>query len=80
MRKLNLMGQRFGHLTVIGPASPSSEGPCWSCQCDCGKCCVKVGKELTKPERVHSCGCRPALAKSIQKRLHAQQRLDLLKR
>jgi len=85
--RANLLGKRFGNLLVVGPAIGDRPGQHWSCICDCGKSCVKLGKDLTKrtPERwVHSCGCRTALTKSIQllDRLKSRQseRLDLLKR
>ena len=81
--RANLLGNRYGHLVVIGPATGSRPGQHWSCWCDCGKSVVRLGKDLTKRTPagwVHSCGCRTALTKSIQKRLRAQidPRLDLL--
>jgi len=81
--RANLIGQRYGNLMVVGPASSEQPGQHWSCVCDCGQSCVKAGKDLTKRTPagwVHSCGCRPALAKSIYKRLRDQghPRLKLL--
>jgi hypothetical protein len=81
--RANLLGQRFGNLLVVGPASSDQPGQHWSCVCDCGQACVKAGKELTKPSKrlwTHSCGCRPALTKSIYKRVRDQidPRLDFL--
>jgi len=81
--RANLIGNRFGNLMVVGPATAAAPGQHWSCLCDCGTSCVKLGKDLTKRTPtgwVHSCGCRAALTKSIQKRLRAQidPRLDLI--
>ena len=73
--RANLIGNRYGNLMVIGPATGARPGQHWSCLCDCGESCVKLGKDLTKKTPagwVHSCGCRPALTKSIYKRLEAQ--------
>jgi len=77
--RANLNGQRFGYLVVLG-AAPSDRGARWQCRCDCGKRVVRAGNDLVRPSWTHSCGCRPALTKSIQKRLRAQidPRLDLL--
>lgn len=54
---LNLLGQRFGRLTVIA-SSPSLRYARWRCLCDCGAECVvstqllRMGKDGTR-----SCGC-----------------------
>lgn len=67
--RANLIGERFGNLVVIGPATGSRPGQHWSCLCDCGKSCVKLGKDLTKDPRqrwIHTCGCRATLVKDIQ--------------
>ncbi len=81
--RANLIGKRYGYLVVIGPATGDRPGQHWSCVCDCGSACVKLGKDLTKTTPagwVHSCGCRPALTRSIYKRLRDQgdPRLKLL--
>jgi hypothetical protein len=77
--KGELKGQRFGLLVVLG-AAPSDGGARWQCRCDCGKRVVKLGRDLVRPNWIHSCGCRPAFTKSICKRLHDQgdPRLKLL--
>ena len=79
----DLTGQRYGNLLVVGIAPKQGAGSWWHCACDCGKSCVKAGKDLTKRTPagwVHSCGCRTALTKSIYKRLRDQgdPRLKLL--
>lgn len=73
--RANLIGNRYGNLMVVGPATGDAPGQYWSCVCDCGQACAKLGKDLTKKTPagwVHSCGCRPALTKSIYKRLRDQ--------
>lgn len=79
--RADLKGQRFGHLVVLG-AAPSDSGARWQCHCDCGKRVVKFGKDLVRVGWIHSCGCRPALSKSMFKRLSVQSdpRLQELKR
>ena len=79
----DLTGKRFGNLLVVGFAPKQGAGSWWHCVCDCGESCAKAGKDLTKRTPagwVHSCGCRPALTKSIYKRLRDQgdPRLKLL--
>lgn len=64
--KNNLLGRRFGLLTVYAEAGRSR----WQCRCDCGETCIKEGHELLrKGDRAwtHSCGCRAALSVSIGK-------------
>lgn len=36
-KKLNLIGQRFGRLTVIEEAPNQGRYTQWKCLCDCGK-------------------------------------------
>jgi hypothetical protein len=79
----DLTSNRYGNLLVVGIAPKQGAGSWWQCVCDCGNACVKAGKDLTKSKPtgwVHSCGCRPALVKSIYKRLRDQgdARLKLL--
>jgi hypothetical protein len=60
-RKLNLIGKKFGKLTVIseyhGKEKKSyEEHSVWNCLCECGKEHLVVGYYLTAG-RVNSCGC-----------------------
>jgi hypothetical protein len=64
MNKLiDMVGQKFGKLTVVSKASPIPEGiktirmkPAWNCRCDCGG--TKTVKEYQlKNGGVKSCGC-----------------------
>lgn len=51
----DLMGQKFGHLTVLGCTRKQSGKRAWSCICDCGKQTVVGTYELTSG-LVKSCG------------------------
>lgn len=59
---IDLTGQRFGRLTVIGRAgiyrAPDQETYCltWRCRCDCGNETVVIGNNL-KHGYTNSCGC-----------------------
>jgi hypothetical protein len=57
MRKLDLTGQRFGHLTVIRLARMRNHRCVWLCQCDCGKKKEILGASL-RYGSAKSCACR----------------------
>lgn len=56
----NLIGLKFGKLTVIGRAPNSKQGKArWICRCDCGK--IKSNPVLSydlKSLKISSCGCK----------------------
>jgi hypothetical protein len=54
---LNLAGQRFGMLTVIGRVRLSENTTGWRCLCDCGKEWVGFTQNL-RSNNTKSCGCR----------------------
>lgn len=55
--RINLIGRRFGNLTVIGEGEPDKRGqPRWLCQCDCGNT-NNVSTTLLKRGHSKSCGC-----------------------
>ena len=54
---IDLRGQRFEFLTVLGRADNSKLGAtCWKCLCDCGNETVVFGSNLKKGN-TKSCGC-----------------------
>ena len=59
MRVQDLIGMRFGKLTVIARGQNLKNGKAaWICQCDCGKVKEKpVDGYTLKSGRVRSCGC-----------------------
>lgn len=54
--KLNLIGQRYGKLTVLCPAENIGSRTAWKCQCDCGRETVILTKRL-RSGHTASCGC-----------------------
>ena len=55
-RKLDLTGQRFKKLTVLGPAENIGTRTAWRCRCDCGREIVAKTCHL-RSGHVTSCGC-----------------------
>lgn len=55
-QKLDLTGQRYGKLTVLGPAENIGERTAWHCRCDCGQETVASTRDLRQGLRT-SCGC-----------------------
>jgi hypothetical protein len=59
-KRLDLIGQKFGKITVIDFAGvdkrPGNIVSMWACKCDCGKNIITLGKYLTRGE-TKSCGC-----------------------
>ena len=56
-KKLDLTGQRFGKLTVIGPAENIGKRTAWRCRCDCGQETVVRTLHL-RSGHTKSCGCQ----------------------
>ena len=61
-KKLNLTGQRYGKLAVLGPAENVGSRTAWRCLCDCGRETVATTQRL-RDGRCTSCGCdKPSCA------------------
>lgn len=56
-----LVGKRFGKLTVTGYAGKEGGMHRWKCRCDCGKE-TTVGQTLLQSGKTKSCGCLQASA------------------
>lgn len=58
---MNLLGKRFGSLTVIGREETITKGntnyPQWKCRCDCGNIITVKQKDLRSGDKTH-CGCK----------------------
>lgn len=54
--KLNLIGQRFGRLTVIESAPNKGRRTQWKCVCDCGNEYIALTDSL-RSGKLQSCGC-----------------------
>jgi hypothetical protein len=56
-RLIDLVGRKFGKLTVLERAQEKSKGnTLWLCKCDCGNTSLVQGGSL-RGEAVRSCGC-----------------------
>ena len=53
---INLTGQTFGRLTVLGFTYSKDEKPSWKCLCECGKHIIVQGGNLRRGQ-TQSCGC-----------------------
>ena len=58
-RRLDLTGQRYGKLTVLGPAENVGSRTAWRCRCDCGRESVVRTSHL-RSGHTASCGCATA--------------------
>ena len=57
IEKLDLTGQKFGKLTVIGEAGRDKHGATvWECRCECGDTTVVTISNL-RSGNTRSCGC-----------------------
>lgn len=57
---MDIIGKRFGLLTVLEYASKYNHRTWWKCKCDCGSTCIisrKVLSDYCSPDRLLSCGC-----------------------
>lgn len=54
---IDMTGQRFGLLTVLGRAENKGRRAVWKCLCDCGRDSAVIGKSL-RQGNTRSCGCR----------------------
>lgn len=69
MKALNLIGERFGHLTVVDHAESINRHTRWVCKCDCGKIITAYTYNLTKGA-TKSCGCLTKELKSLSHITH----------
>ena len=64
---LNLLGKKFGRLTVIEKSTITKDGQIWwVCRCDCGNITIVRGTTLNKGV-VKSCGC---LRRIVNREIH----------
>lgn len=76
---INLKGQIFGTLTVLGPTRTKRYGTknvtvFWLCQCICGSTKEVRGSDLRRGA-TKSCGCKRAESISANRRTHGQARV-----
>ena len=55
----NMIGKKFGMLTVLEKLPERSKNGSiqWRCKCDCGKECIRSTTTLHKKDRIQNCGC-----------------------
>lgn len=56
MKKLNLLNQKFGRLTVISQEPSKGGKTIWKCLCECGNITTVTSTNLTCG-KINSCGC-----------------------
>jgi len=56
-RIIDLTGQRFNNLVVIGPWRKQGRRTMWRCRCDCGKVCWTMRDNIIRGS-TKSCGCK----------------------
>lgn len=56
MKRIDILGKRFGKLKVIGLIKTDNNRKLWKCRCDCGKEILTRGWGLIRG-RQHCCGC-----------------------
>ena len=74
---IDLTGQRFGRLVVVGRAENSTDGRVrWLCKCDCGQSKI-VLREHLKKGRTKSCGCVKSESSSKRFKKHGGRKSKL---
>ena len=55
-KTIDMVGMKFGKLTVIERRGSDKSRACWLCMCECGNTCIVKGKYLRNGD-TKSCGC-----------------------
>lgn len=56
MKPVEIVGKKYGYLTVIKRIGSRWGHSLWECKCDCGTVCQRTANQLTMSKAV-SCGC-----------------------
>lgn len=81
MKAQNLVGQKFGRLTVVSRAENDKYGKTmWNCICDCGKVKEKpvIAYQL-KSGKTKSCGCKKSEAMKLENQKHIKHGMKATK-
>lgn len=71
---LQLIGKKFGMLTVIERAESNKEGrSMWLCKCDCGNLVTVLGKDLRRGH-TSSCGCYKSIVPKMRRIMTQEDR------
>lgn len=74
MQVVDLVGQKFGKLTVLGRSSQTSlSGAMWRCVCTCGATADVASLKLRRG-KTKSCGCHRAAATGDRSRTHGMSK------
>lgn len=77
-KKINLIGQRFGRLTVIQESTVrKGHSVAWVCQCDCGQITKPLSSDLLRQGHIKSCGCYGKEIRSATHKTHGMSRTRL---
>jgi hypothetical protein len=68
----NLIGQRFGLLTVFARAGSAKNRVLWQCACDCGRSDIVTNGNMLQRGRKKSCGCAVGEMIAVAHRTHGQ--------
>ena len=66
---INLVGEKFGYLTVIDIERRENNKIYWKCQCDCGNISIVQGRKL-RDGITKSCGCKRTELLRTRKTVH----------
>jgi len=78
MRKIDLVGEPFGRLTVIAPAPPKAGCTYWVVKCSCGVKKTVSANSLHTKTLEHSCGCATKeKARALMAAIRAKQHEEL---
>lgn len=74
MKKINIIGRKFGRLTVIEECKErdKSVGIIYKCKCDCGKF-INISGNSIRSGKTKSCGCLRKEVTGNRKRTHGKQ-------
>ncbi len=56
MKQIDILGERYGRLTVLARVAPRKGKVTYSCRCDCGATVVTLSSYLRRGD-TRSCGC-----------------------
>ena len=78
--KLELLGEKFGRLTVIKEyGKDKNRKVLWECQCDCGNKTVSLGSNLVRGKAL-SCGCLKNELASKRMKKHGMRNTRIYKK
>lgn len=71
MKKLNLLGQKFGRLIVLSEAPSRGRHYYWACACECGRQTTVCTTHL-RSGKIDNCSCKKSERISVKIRTHGQ--------